>query len=85
MEITLVRSLEIAPHIEGIREHLNAITEEDLLGLISVGNSEEALGPMLDPTRWRDEGLFDATRQTKKVLQALLDFKRAVKGIGKFI
>lgn len=83
MEITLGRSLEIAPHIEGIVEHLNAITEEDLEALLKVGRRKEALDPLIDPTGWRDV-YGEADRQGMKALQALLDFKRTVKGIGKF-
>lgn len=84
MEITIEKSLEIAKHLDNIIEHVNAITEEELVAYIGVGRREEAMGPMIDPTAWRDGGGFEASRQTIKVLQALIDFKRTVKGIGKF-
>lgn len=85
MEITIEKSLEIAKHLDNVITHINAITEEELEAYINVGRREEAISPLIDPTAWRDGGRSDSTRQTIKVFQALLDFKRTVKGIGKFI
>jgi len=84
MSLEIDKAVEIGKHLEGIVKHVNAISEDDLETLLETGSQEEALGPMIDPTAWRD-GLFDVYRQTSKTLQALLDFKRAVKGIGNFI
>lgn len=83
MEITLERSEEISEHLKGIVEHLNGISEEEFEALIEIGRRKEALDPLIDPTGWRDV-YGKANLQTTKVLHSLLDFKRAVKGIGHF-
>ena len=63
---------------------VNAISEEDIAEILHSISRELSLGPMIDPTTWRDRNLFDTVRGTEKVIQALLDFKREVKGIGGF-
>lgn len=83
MKTTLEKSLEIAENLRGIVYHTNAISEEELQELIQIGQRKEAIDPMLDPTAWRD-GAGEANRQTTKVLQALIEFKRIVKAIGDF-
>lgn len=84
MKITVKRSLEIARNLEGLIGNVNAISEEELEEYIRIGDTQLAIGPMLDPTMWRDNNLFGAYHKTQVVFRALRDFKRIVKGIGKF-
>jgi len=84
MTITYARSLKIGLHLRDLIVSVNAISEEELKEYLRQISYNEAMGPMLDPTKWRDEDLFTQASQSKKVLSALLDFKQAVKGIGNF-
>ncbi len=74
---------EVQQSIEDIVEAMNSIRIEEINRMLESANREETVGPMLDPTRYQMGG-FDAIRQTKKVLQAINDFKYAVSGIGNF-
>lgn len=78
------RSLEIGEHLKAIVFNVNSISEDELTDLIATGKREETMGPMIDPTAWRDKGKSEQAQGTIKVLQALLDFKRSAKGIGFF-
>ena len=74
---------EVQKSIEDIVEAMNSIRIEELNQMLQSAKREEAIGPMLDTSRYQGDG-FDAIRQTKKVLQAINDFKYAVSGIGNF-
>ncbi len=74
---------EVQKSIEDLVKAMNSIRIEELSQMLQSANREETVGPMLDPTRYQMGG-FDAIRQTKKVLQAINDFKYAVSGIGNF-
>ncbi len=84
MGITKRRGLEIGMHMRNIVSNVNAITEEELEAFIHIIDRDQALGPLLDPTAWRDEQLFESSTGIMKVVRALLDFKKAVSGIGNF-
>ncbi|MBA7593467.1 hypothetical protein ES703_00387 [subsurface metagenome] len=63
---------------------VNHITEEDIDEMLRSASREAALGPMIDPTAFRDGDLFGKLHDTQKVLRALREFKKEVKGIGDF-
>lgn len=79
-----VKAEEIGEHIRGMIVNVNAIKEEDLKELLGVGSREAALGPLVDPTLWQDGDMVEVNNQTRRVLRALLVFKKEVKGIGDF-
>jgi len=82
-EITMEQAVVVGDHIKSLVEHFNAITEEELGALIGEGKQKDAIDPLVDPTGWRD-GYGEVNRQARKVLEAILEFKRTVKGIGNF-
>lgn len=75
--------LRVAGCIAAIMPHFNSISGEDLDALLSDISTQMAIGPLIDPTAWRDqEGVaFDGM---KTVLRAMRTFKREVAGIGRF-
>ena len=75
---------EVQQSITDIVTAMNSIRIEELNRMLESANREQTTGPMLDPTRFQGGEVFDAIRQTKKVLQAINDFKYEVSGIGKF-
>jgi len=82
MEITMERAEAVGESIKLLVQAFNSVTEEELQALIQVGEHKHAIDPMLDPTRYRAEGHGISQGQT--VLREMLQFKRAVKGIGYF-
>lgn len=82
MDITMKRSIQIGKALERIVNAMNVISEEELVEYIAIGERKHTIDPFLDPTRYRLEG--DSITQGQKVLRALLEFKRGVKGIGNF-
>lgn len=72
---------EVGNSIEIIVEAMNSISIEELDALLKEISRDEAIGPLVDPTLWRDSK-FDTARQTRKVIQAIRDFKVEVSGIG---
>lgn len=70
--------------IKGIVKAMNSISIEELDSILQSISRDEALGPMIDPTLWGHGGKFETARQTKKVIQAIRDFKVGVSGIGNF-
>ena len=75
-------SEEVGKSIEGIVETMNSVSIEELDSILQSISRDEALGPMIDPTLWGHGGKFEAARQTRKVIQAIRDFKMEVSGIG---
>lgn len=62
---------------------MNAMEMEDLVQMDREINRDEAIGPLIDPTAWRD-GKFDEARMIKKVVRAIIAFKKEVSSIGQF-
>ena len=73
---------EVGKSIEGIVETMNSVSIEELNSILQSISRDQALGPMIDPTLWGHGGKFEAARQTRKVRQAIRDFKVEVSGIG---
>lgn len=84
MELTVERAQEVASHLKLLVVEVNSITKDDIGAVLKDISISETLGPILDPTGWRDENWFDKANGTKKVMQALLRFKEEVKGVGDF-
>lgn len=76
MKLTKERVQEISSSIALIRCEVFGISEEELDELIKIGSQEEAIGPLLDPTKWRDEDLFGKTAKTLEVLRMIKELKR---------
>ena len=75
---------EVGKSIEGIVLAMNSVSIEELDSILQSISRDEALGPMIDPTLWGHGGKFEAARQTRKVIQAIRDFKAEVSGTGNF-
>ena len=75
---------EVGKSIEGIVAAMNSISIEELDIILRSISRDSAIGPLLDPTYWRDTGMFEASHKTRKVVQAIRDFKVEVSGIGNF-
>ncbi len=73
---------EVGKSIEDIVAAMNSVSTEELDSILKSISRDEALGPMIDPTLWGHGGKFEAARQTRKVVQAIRDFKVEVSGIG---
>lgn len=78
-------AIETGRSIEVIVEAMNSIEVEELKAILESISRDTALGPMTNPSAWQGGGKFDAARQTRKVIQAILDFKMEVSGIGNFL
>ncbi len=83
-EITQEQIQDCANNLTELCRVMNSIEEEVLTSMLRDMSREQAIGPLLDPTLWRDENLFDKSNKTGKVIRAILDFKKEVKGIGFF-
>lgn len=81
-EITQERAEVVGKALELLVEATNMVTVEELDALIQVGQHKRAIDPILDPTRYREEG--PSISQGQKVLRAFKAFKQEVKGIGFF-
>lgn len=84
MTLTPERARKVGVYLRALVVALNRLTEEDLEAVLSSISRDEALGPMIDPTRWRNGDLFGKAYDTRKVIQAVLILKKEVKGIGDF-
>lgn len=80
MAILPERMEQIASGLKSIRLQLGIIQTEELKEIIRDAERDEAIGPMLDPTRWRDEDLFTSVRKTRKVLGIMVELKRELEG-----
>ena len=83
-EITQERIQKCANSLTELCKVMNALDIEVLEAMLRDLSRDSAIGPLMDPTRWRDEGLFDKSHKTEKVIRAILTFKKEVKGIGFF-
>jgi len=77
------KQLEIYKKMAAIVLAMNAIDIGDLEKMTHEIARDEAIGPLLHPERWRD-GKFDEARLVKKVVNAVIAFKKEVSGIGRF-
>jgi len=82
VEITQERAEVVGGALKLLVVVCNMVTEEELEALIHVGEMKHTMDPMLDPTRYREEGPYIS--QGQKVLRAFKAFKKEVKGIGFF-
>lgn len=80
--ITQKRAEAVGSALKLLVRACNKVTEEELKALLHVGSMKHTLDPMLDPTRYQEEG--PSIVQGEKVLRAFLAFKQEVKGIGFF-
>jgi len=77
------KQLEVYKKMGAIVEAMNAMDMDDLCQMFQEIGRDQAIGPFIDPTAWRD-GKFDEARMIKLVVKAIIDFKKAVSGIGRF-
>jgi len=77
------KQLKVYQKMGAIIEAMNAMTIKDLAQMTQEISRDEAIGPLIDPTKWRDSK-FDEVRMIKTVVTALIEFKKAVSGIGRF-
>lgn len=77
------KQLEIYQNMGVIVVAMNSIYIEDLKQMTQEISRDEAIGPLIDPTAWRD-GKFEEVSMVKITIKAVIDFKRAVSGIGRF-
>lgn len=82
-EITYTRAEAVGAALKLLVEACNMVTEEELKALLHIGSMKHTMDPMLDPTRYREEG--PSISKGEKVLRAFLAFKQEVKGIGFFV
>ena len=81
-EITQERADAVGWSLKLLVEACNMVSEDEIKGLIQIGERKHAIDPIIDPTRYRLEG--DSIIQGQEVLRAFLSFKQQVKGIGFF-
>ena len=77
------KQLETYQKMGKIVEAMNAMDIEDLAQMQWEISRDEAIGPLIDPTAWRDHK-FEEASMIKTVVKAIIDFKKAVSGIGRF-
>jgi len=77
-ELTIERRQEITTHLAYILLGLRSFTVEELKQVIDSARQEEAIGPLLDPTKWINEDLFTGVRKTIEVLELLIKLKEAL-------
>lgn len=84
MAMTPEKAQEVGAALKTLVVAINHISEEDIDEMLQSASREMALGPMIDPTAFRDGNLFGKIHDTEKVLRTLREFKKEVKGIGDF-
>lgn len=77
------KQLEIYKKMGAIVVAMNAMDIDDLAQTVREMDKDEAIGPLIDPTAWRDHK-FEEVGLVKKVVNAIITFKREVSGIGRF-
>ena len=78
------KQLEVYQKMGAIVVAMNAIDIKDLVQMEREISRDEAIGPLMDPTKWRDETKFEQASQVKKVVRAIIAFKKEVSDIGRF-
>lgn len=76
---------EVGEDIKSIVGAMNSVSIEELDSILQSISRDEALGPLIDPTLWGYGGKFEVAQQTRRVIQAIRDFKAEVSGIGNFV
>ena len=76
MPITKDRMQFIGNSLRNIRLQLMLIRQGELEEIISDAERDEAIGPLLDPTRWADQDMFSSTRRMKNVLKLIIKLKK---------
>jgi len=76
--------VEVGNDIKHVVTAMNSLSIEELDEVLLDISGDEGLGPLLDPTLWGHGGMFEASRQTRKVIRAIRVFKVEVSGIGNF-
>lgn len=59
----------------------SAMPTEDIEDLINAYNYIDTIGPIVDPTEWRD--LRNTLPKMKALAKAYLEFRRAIDGLAK--
>lgn len=81
-EVTQELAVKVGVALTLLVEAANMVSIEELDALEHEGNMKHAIDPILDPTRYQQEG--PAIFQSQRVLRAFSTFKRDVMGIGHF-
>ena len=76
MEISKDRMQLIANFLRNIKLQLMLLDTKELEQIIEDASRDEAIGPMIDPTRWRDEDMFTSTHKMKTVLRMIIELKK---------
>lgn len=77
------KQLRIYQKMGSIVVTMNDMAIEDLKQMRQEIDRATAFEPLIDPTAWRG-GKFEEAAMIKKVVQAIIAFKQAVSGIGRF-
>jgi len=75
--------LKIFKQMGAIVRAMNAMAMDDLEKMQLEVSRDEVMLPLIDPTKWRDTK-SDELSTVKTVVKAVIDFKKAVSGIGVF-
>ena len=73
--LTKGRIQEIADQLLNIRLQLELIKPEEIEEILRGMSQDEAIGPLLDPTKWRDQDLFTVNAKSQRFLEKLLELK----------
>lgn len=74
-QLTKTRVQQIADLLLNIRLLLEQINPGEIEEIQKGMRHDEAIGPLLDPTKWRNEGLFSLNAKSQRFLEKLLDLK----------
>ena len=74
-KLTKERIHEIASLLFNLRLQLQQVNPEEIQEILSGMRQDEALGPLLDPTKWRDEDLFSLNNKSQRFLEKLLELR----------
>jgi len=74
-KLTKERTKEIADQLLNIRLQLELIKPEEIQEILRGMRQDQAIGPLLDPTKWRDRDLFSLNNKSQCFLVKLLELK----------
>ena len=77
------RQKEIFNKMSAIVVAMNDMSIDDLSRLSREIDRDEAIGPLVDPTKWTS-AKFEEARIIKIVVRAVITFKKEVSGVGRF-